>query len=87
MDDATRQAEEVADRYADGLAALAELRAVIETGEQVRRMKPVTENAFAAIFWFTDDDLARGVSLITGNAAWGATGPRRTAAAAMVCRE
>jgi hypothetical protein len=68
MHEGSRKVVELAEGRADGSVEEDQVRAAVEASQR-DQLDPVATNAVAAVCWFTDNDIARGVSMVTGNAA------------------
>jgi hypothetical protein len=68
LHEGSRKVVELAEGQADGSVEAERVRVAIEASQRVQ-LDPVATNAVAAVCWFTDKDFARGVSMVTGNAA------------------
>jgi hypothetical protein len=68
LHDRSKKVVELAEGRADGSATEEEVRAAVEANQGIR-LDAVATNGVAAVGWFTDKDIVRGVSMITGNAA------------------
>src|SRR5262249_52631317 len=68
MHDGSRGVVERAEDWADGFSTVEELRVAIKASRSAG-LDSVATNAVAAVGWFSDDNIARGVGMIAGNAA------------------
>lgn len=68
MHEESRTVVELAERRADGLIEKEQVRQAVEESQRAK-LDAVATNAVAAVCWFTDDNLVRGVHMTAGNAA------------------
>jgi hypothetical protein len=68
MHGGSQRVVELAEGRADDFGGHEEVRAAVDASQR-DHLDPVATNAVAAVSWFTDQDVVRGVSMISGNAA------------------
>jgi hypothetical protein len=69
MHEGSQRVVELAEGRADGSVEADAVRAAEQASQRAARLDAVATNAVAAVSWFTDDDISRGVSMIAGNVA------------------